>query len=187
VVDREGTRDTVYLLPQTDLKTWQQAHPDDAKTYSHIELAEVDEEIGPHQVEDGRLWFGKSFYTAEGATGVGGFGYFDPATASYHLIAPPEIYAWSVSAILVEPDCIWLALYRWGEYGNYPGALLRWDRKAATVQNWKMPWNAANMARSGDAIYMGTTDGTAALRGDRIVSYFVDRSAAGRYERAARN
>jgi hypothetical protein len=58
------------------------------------------------------------------------------ATAQYRIIAPPEIYAWSVSAILVEPDSVWLALYRRGEYGNYPGGLLRWDRKAARVQHW---------------------------------------------------
>jgi len=187
VVERVGIGDKVYMLPQTDPKTWQQARPDDAKTYAHVELAEFDEEIGPHQVEDGRLWFGKSFYNAEGATGVGGFGYFDPATASYHLIAPPEIYAWSVSAILVEPDVIWLALYRRGEYGNYPGGLLGWDRTRATVEHWDMPWIATGIARAGDAIYMGTTDGMAALGGGRILSYFVDCPALGRYAMAARN
>jgi hypothetical protein len=178
---------TVYPLVQTDMKTWQQARPDDAKTYLHPDQAEMNEQIGPHQVEGGRLWFGKTFYNSEGATGLGGFGYFDTATASYHLIAPPEIYTWSVSAILVEPDAIWLALYRRGEYGNYPGGLLRWDRKVARAQHWDMPWVAVNIARSGDSLYMGTTDGIVALRGDRITSYFVDRSAGGRYQMTARS
>jgi hypothetical protein len=177
----------MYPLPQTDLKTWQQARPDDAKTYGHIELAEIHEEIGPHQAEGGLVWFGKSFYNAEGATGVGGFGYFDPATASYHLYAPPEIAAWSVSALLVEPDCVWTALDHRGEYGNYPGGLLRWDRNTQAVRHWEMPWIATGMARSGDTIYLGLTNGIAALRGDRVISYFVDRSAAGQYRMAARN
>jgi hypothetical protein len=187
VTERDGTKDTIYTLPQTDLKTWQSARPEEAKTYGNIELAEIREEIGPYQVEDGRLWFGKTFYNEEGGTGLGGFGYFDPATASYQLIAPPETYAWSVSAILVESDAIWLALYRRGEYGNYPGGLVRWYRKAATMQHWDMPWIATCIARQGDAIYMGTTDGIAALRGNGITSYFVDRSLGVEYRMAARN
>jgi hypothetical protein len=173
-------------LPQTDIVTWQRARPTDAKAYQQVEQAQIHEEIGPHQVEGGRLWFGKTFYNGEGETGLGGFGYFDPATASYHLIAPPEIYAWSVSAILVEPDAVWLALYRRGEFGNSPGGLLRWDRNTTRVQHWDMPWIAMNIARAGEAIYMGTTDGIAALRGDRVSSYFVDRSAAGQYRMSPR-
>jgi len=177
----------VYPLAQTDTQTWQKVRPDDTKGYLHPDQAEMSEQIGPHQVEGGRFWFGKTFYNSEGFTGVGGFGYFDGATASYRLFAPPEIAAWSVSAILVEPDCVWLAIERRGEYGNYPGGLLRWDRGTQAVQRWDMPWIATGIARSGDAIYIGTTDGIAALRGDRVVSFFVDRSAAGQYRMAARN
>ena len=177
----------VHPLPQTDSQTWQKARPDEANAHLQVDPAEMNEQIGPHQLEGGRLWFGKTFYNSEGLTGVGGFGYFDTGTASYHLIAPPEIYAWSVSAILVEPDAVWLALYRRGEYGNYPGGLLRWDRNTEAVQRWDMPWIATSIARAGDAIYNGTTDGIAALRGERVVSYFVDRSAMGQYRMAERN
>lgn len=176
-----------YPLAQSDAQTWRRARPDDANAHLQVNEAEMNEQIGPHQVEGGRFWFGKTFYNSEGLTGVGGFGYFDTATASYRLFAPPEIAAWSVSAILVEPDAVWLALHRRGEYGNYPGGLLRWDLNTATVRHWDMPWIATSLARAGDAICMGTTDGIAALRGDRVVSYFVDRSAAGQYRMAARN
>lgn len=187
IVDRQGTGEKVYALAQTDTKTWQKFRPDDTKGYLHPDQAEMNEQIGPHQLEGGRLWFGKSFYNSEGATGVGGFGYFDTATASYHLIAPPEMYAWSVSAILVETDAVWMALFRRGEFGNYPGGLLRWDRKAAHVEHWDMPWIAVSIARVGETTYLGTTDGIAALRGDRITGYFVDRSADGRYLIVERN
>ena len=186
VTERRDAKEKVYPLPQTDPATWKRVRPDDAKTYLHTELAEIHEEIGPYQVEGGRLWFGKTFYNSEGGTGLGGFGYFDSATASYHLIAPPEIYAWSVSGMFVEPDAVWLALYRRGEYGNYPGGLLRWDRNTQSVQHWDMPWIATSIARAGDAIWLGATDGIVALRGDRVVSYFVDRSADGRYRMVQR-
>jgi hypothetical protein len=171
----------VYPLAQSDSQTWQRARPDEANSHLQVDPAERNEQIGPHQMEGGRFWFGKTFYNSEGLTGVGGFGYFDTTTASYHLFAPPQIAAWSVSAILVEPDCIWLALYRRGEYGNYPGGLLRWDHLTSSVHHWDMPWIATGMARSGDAIYMGTTDGLAVLRGDRIAGYFVDRDTGGHY------
>ena len=158
-----------------------------AQTKPQPDPTDKNEQIGPHQVQGGLFWFGKTFFAEEGWTGTGGFGYFDPATASYHLYAPPEISNWSVSAILVEPDCVWLALYLRGEYGNYPGGLLRWDRNTQAVRRWEMPWIATGMVRSGDAICLSLTNGIAVLRGDRLVSYFVDRSAAGQYRMAARN
>jgi len=43
-----------------------------------------------------------------------------------------------------------------------------------------------NIARAGEAIWLGTVDGIVALRGDRVASYFVDRSAAGQYQVVSR-
>lgn len=158
-----------------------------AQSESQPDPAEMNEQIGPHQMDGGLFWFGKTFYNGEGASGVGGFVYFDPETASFHLFAPAEMAAWSVSAILVEPDCIWLALEHRGEYGNYPGGLARWDRNLQTARKWEMPSIATSIVRADGGIYLGLTDGIAALRGDRVVSFFVDRSAAGQYRMAARN
>ena len=131
-------------------------------------------------VEGGRLWFGKTFYNGEGATGLGGFGYFDTTTASYRLIAPPEIYPWSVSAILVEPQCVWLALDHRGEYGDYPGGLLRWDRKTATVRMFAVKTVVKGMAEAGGTLYLGAGDGIVTVKGEQVASYFVDARADGR-------
>jgi len=148
---------------------------------SGADPAEMNEQVGPHQVAGGRLWFGKTFYNGEGLSGVGGFGYFDAATASYRLLSPPEIRKWSVSAILVEPECVWLALYQRGEYGNYPGALLRWDRKTATARQFAVQTVVTVILESGGTLYLGAIDGIVTVKGEQVASYFVDARADGQY------
>ena len=81
---------------------------------------------------------------------------------------------------------MWLGLHRRGEYGNSSGGLLRWDRNTNQIRQWKLRSEITSLARSGDTIYMGCPDGIAALREDRIASYFVDQSAGGQYQIASR-
>lgn len=181
----EGSK--IYAPPQTDQATWKARRPDDVKSFLHPDQAEMNEEIGPHQWVGGRLWFGKTFYNSEGATGVGGFGYFDTARRAFQLYAPREIWRWSASAMLVETDAVWLALYRRGEYGNYPGGLLRWDRQSGSVRQFAMDQVGVAMARVAGVLCIGTTDGLVVLRGDTPASYLVDRAADGRWEIAERN
>ena len=100
---RRFAKESKYRLPQSELRTWQQARKDDIENGIPADQPEISEEIGPHQLEGNRLWFGKTFYNGEGRTGVGGFGYFDATTRSYRLYSPPEIHRWSVSAIRVSP------------------------------------------------------------------------------------
>ncbi len=183
--DGANSRELSYPLPQSDLQTWLAARPDEAKSPIRPNPAELNEQIGPHQMEGDRIWFGKTFYNAEGLSGVGGFGYFDTATHSYQLYAPAEILSWSVSAILVEPDSIWLALYRRGEYGNTPGGLICWERRTQQVQRFDLRDVITNLARCGDAICMGNY-GLTILKEGRTRSYFVDRSSVGRYHFAER-
>jgi hypothetical protein len=110
IVEQRGQQKKSYLLLQSDLDTWREARPDDVKSGLAPDAAEMNEAIGPHQLEGDRLWFGKSFYNSEGLTGVGGFGYFDANARSWKIYSPAEIQRRSVSAILVEPDSVWLAL-----------------------------------------------------------------------------
>ena len=178
IVERSGPDQKSYPLAQSDLRTWLQARPDDAKSFLHPDQAEMNEDIGPHQLEGARLWFGKTFYNSEGSTGVGGFGYFDAATAAYRLYSLPQIQHWSVSAILVEADCVWLALYRRGEYGNSPGGLLRWDRKTTQVRTIAIPSIVTSIAQTGNTVYLGATDGIIVLRSNQITRYLVVRQAS---------
>ena len=80
VVEKVGPKEKKHPLPQTDQNTWRLARPDDIANGIPPDQAEINEQIGPHQLEDGRLWFGKTFYNGEGLSGVGGFGYFDTGT-----------------------------------------------------------------------------------------------------------
>lgn len=140
-----------YPLPQSDTATWHKARPDDRER-GQSDGRDIDEEIGPHQWVDGRLWFGKTFYNGEGLSGVGGFGYFDTALRAFQLFAPREIWRWSVSAMLVEADAVWLALYRRGEYGNTPGGLARWDRQTRQVRQFAMDQVGVAIARLGGVL-----------------------------------
>lgn len=132
------------------------------------------ENIGPFQVAEKRLWFGKTFYDAEGMAGMGGFGYFDTEAGKYALYSPPEVRRWSVSAILIERDAIWLALVHRGEYGDNSGGVLRWDRGSGKVTRFAMPAVTSVITRYRNKLYFATSDGIAALAGSRLRNFFVD-------------
>jgi hypothetical protein len=188
VVEKLAGKDKMYRLPETSQDTWRLARQDDIANGIPADQAIVpgNEQIGPHQLEGDRLWFGKTFNDGEGLTGVGGFGYFDAVRRSYRLYSPPEIHVWSVSAIRVEPGFVWLALHHRGEYGDHPGGLLRWDRKTKQVRMFPVNALINQIVRYNDVLYMGAWNGIVVLRGDKIESYFVDRGADGRYRIVAR-
>ncbi len=140
----------------------------------------IEEKIGPAQPEGGKLWFGKTFYDGEGNTGVGGFGYFDASDRQFHFFMPPEIADCSVSAILVEPDAVWMAVFRFGEYGGSPAGVLRYDRKTQAIRKYELPDAVYGLAVSGNRTLVATSSGIAVIDGDRVSRYFIDRNTDGR-------
>ncbi|MFN8008771.1 MAG: hypothetical protein U0V70_17450 [Terriglobia bacterium] len=176
-----------YPMPKSEVKDWELARKDEATLRSIPPTkAELKEQIGPHQLKGDRLWFGKTFYNGEGDTGVGGFGYFDPLRRAYHLYSPPEIHAWSVGAILVESEFLWLALQHFGEYGTSPGGLLRWDRKTEQVRMFRIDSVISQIRRYNGVLYLGANDGIIVLRDDRLQSFFVDQVNGNQYRIVAR-
>ena len=141
---------------------------------------EIEDSIGPWQQEDGRIWFGKTFYDGEGSTGVGGFGYFDMNERRLHMFAPPEIADWSVSAINVGPDAAWMALGQNGEYGGSSGGLLRYDRQSGALRRLGFPDIGVRLIRVGGKILAATDFGLAVVEGDVVKRYFIDRTTDGR-------
>jgi len=141
----------------------------------------VMEEIGPYQLEGDKLWFGKTFYAGEGQTGTGAFGYFDSVSGKFEMYSPPEVEHWSVTALHVDPDAVWMALQHRGEYGGPSGGVLRLDRTTHAVQTYAMESHGVAMVRYGRQILVGTEEGVAVIEGDSVREYFVGVTAGGAF------
>ncbi len=174
---REGT--DFYRLPQSDAEEWRAARPE--KQRWGADSAEFEEVIGPRQVFDGRLWFGKTFYDSEGYSGVGGFGYFDPSARRYVIFSPPAIRDSSVSSLLVEKDTVWLGLKFRGEWGDSSGGLLRWDRRGRPARKFDTPL-VRFIGRYGNNLYLGTQEGLAVVKGNSVENYIVTQKLDGGFE-----
>jgi hypothetical protein len=172
-------------LPRTTYDQFAAARPRSARGGNLRANTEIQDAVGPWQPEDGRIWFGKTFYDGEGSTGVGGFGYFDMNERKLHMFAPPEIADWSVSAIDVGPEATWLALVQNGEYGGSSGGLLRYDRQSGAVRRLGFPDIVFRITRAGGKILAATDFGLAVIEGDGVKRFFVDRTTDGRLRVAA--
>ena len=141
----------------------------------------MNEQIGPTQLVAGTRWFGKTFYDAEGVTGVGGFGYFDPASKTPVIYSPKQIRDWSVTALLVEPDAVWLGIAQRGEYGDGGGGILRFDRATQQVTQISLREIVHKIVRSGSTLVLDTEFGAALFDGSNgIRRFFVDETTDGR-------
>jgi hypothetical protein len=177
IVDSRGKE---YHLPQSTYDEFAKARRRRVTDNYVRENTIIDEKIGPAQSEGDKLWFGKTFYDGEGNSGVGGFGYFDASDRQYHLFVPPEIADYSVSAIRVEPDAVWLGIFQFGEYGGSPAGVLRYDRKAQAIRKYELPDAVYGLTTSGNRTLLPTSSGIAVIEGDEISRYFVDRTTDGR-------
>jgi len=167
-------RTRFYPLPQSTFEDYSRLRPEDPRisplTPDHYRRQEV---IGPHQIDAGKLWFGNSYYDGEGMRGVGAFGYFDTATRRYTLFSPPEVARYEVSAILVEPNMVWLALDRFGEdISTSPGGLVQWNRMTHAVHHYPLEFVVDSIRVQGDSLRLKTRDGYALFR-DGVVTRFL--------------
>ena len=184
VLERVGASSKLYSLPQSDFATYAKLRPKDVELNPLNATAnqyDREEAIGPHQVEAGRLWFGKVFYDGEGMRGVGAFGYFDTQTRGYQLFSPPEMASYEVSAILVEADAVWLGLDHFGEdISKFPGGLVRWDRKTRAVRRYPIEFVVNTIGREGDSLRLTTNGGYALLKNGAIRRFAVNLGAGGK-------
>jgi len=181
VIEIINGRPTFYPLPQSTVAEYKSLHPDEYAvgllTEKNYERQEV---IGPRQVEDNKLWFGKSFYDGEGMRGVGAFGYFNTATRQYQLFTPPEVGPWEVSAILVEKNNVWLGLDHFGEdISTFPGGLVRWDRQTEGARRYPLEFVVNSIERRGNLLHLGASRGYAELQNDVIRRFEIRRNEAG--------
>ncbi|MBM3798174.1 MAG: hypothetical protein FJW31_29990 [Acidobacteria bacterium] len=168
-------------IPQSTYDDFVKARPRRVRDGYAREHTIIEEHRGPSQREGSRLWFGKSFYDAEGRTGVGGFGVYDAATRRFAMFAPPEMAGWSAGAILVEPDAIWFGLGQCGEWGGHSGGLLRYDWRTQSAQRMETRGIVGGLARlGGGELLAATSRGIAIFRGDAQQFYLLDHTTDGR-------
>jgi len=179
IMERLGKRTKAYDLPRTTYDEFARLRPGRVRDGYTRRETEFEEEIGPAQVADGTLWFAKTFYDGEGATGVGGFGFFDNQTKTYKLYSPPVVIDWSATAMLVEPEAVWIGLTFRGEYGNTSGGLLRFDRATGTCTKLALRDHIYEIARVGNSLLLATDFGAAVLRDGKVRRFFVDGTSRG--------
>ena len=179
ILDHAAKKTVRFALPQSTVEEYAKARPSAIRHGWRPDASSIQEEIGPFQIASGQLWFGKTFYDAEGMSGIGGFGYFDGETRKYRIFSPPEVRDWSVSAMLVEPEAIWLSLLHRGEYGDSGGGVIRFDRATQQVNQYKLAAIASSITRYQGRLYFGTSGGVAVLDSDRIREFFIEYAANG--------
>lgn len=171
-----ATRTKFYPLPQSTAEKYIRLRPEDARINPITpDLYERQEVIGPYQIEDGRIWFGNSYYDGEGMRGVGAFGYFDTATRQYTLFSPPEVARYEVSAILVEPDRVWIALDQFGEdISTSPGGLVRWNRRTHEIHKYSLEFVVNSIRAESDSLRLKTRDGYALFRDGEVRRFLTN-------------
>ena len=188
IIERTSSGSKLYSLPHSSFETYKRLHATDpANTLSHVSTAKDYqglEVIGPYQIEGSRIWFGNQYYDGEGETGVGAFGYFDLETRKYVLFSPPEVAHYEVSALLVQPDAIWLALDQFGEdIGTSPVALVRWDRADHHVRSCSLEFVIHKIrpdTKNPALLLLSTHDGYALFQDGNVKRFRVERSSDGK-------
>jgi len=179
IEEQSGKKIRPYPLPPSTYDEFAAARPTKVKDGYAREQTKITEDIGPWELDEDKLWFGKSFYDGEGTNGVGGFGYFDAIDRKYHLFTFPELAGWSVSAIDVEPNAVWMALAASGEYGVASGGLLRYDRHSGMVRRIESPDIGVQFIRVGGKLLAATDFGIELVEDNLVKRYFVDRTTGG--------
>lgn len=184
IIEQLGSNQSkFYPLPQSTADEYIRLRPEDLRTNPFTsEQYERQEVIGPFQIENGRMWFGKQYYDSEGMRGVGAFGYFDSSNRTYKLFSPPEVTRYEISAILVQPDCVWLGLDQFVEdIAKVPGGLVRWDRMTQAVQRYPLEFVVDGIRAEGDSLRLETRDGYALFRGGALQRFLSDGRPIGKF------
>jgi hypothetical protein len=175
----EGVR--AFLLPQSTWEEFEKLRAQRVRDGYRRNVSRIEEEIGPNQVVGSRLWFGKSFYDAEGITGIGGFGYFDCETRRFVIYSPPEIRNWSVTSILIAGNNVWMATSAADEYTFLPHALLQWEIAERRVHSYEFDAVVHSMTQYRNDLYLATDEGIAVLTKKGFRRYLIDMTRDGRH------
>ena len=171
IFDRQGTSEDFFILPQPTYDQFKQFRPSRVGDGYTEEDTKLESEIGPHQLEGSRIWFGLKFYDGEGTSGIGGIGSFDVLSHKFELTYPKEIADSSVYSIFVEPKAIWLGLGIQPEGAAFGTGIAKIDRKDNSVVRYKITGLVNTIARVGKSVYAGSSDGVAVIGDDGSIEH----------------
>lgn len=189
VVERTASVSKFYPLPQSSVQEYRRLRGNEINAHRSPPIRtakdyERQEVIGPYQIEGSLLWFGNNYYDGEGATGVGAFGYFDTKTRHYLLFSPPEVAHWESSALLVEPDVVWVGLDHFGEdISTSPGGLVRWDRNDHRIRHYQLEFVVDRIQRDktdASMLRLTTQGGYALFRDGEVQRFHVQKGSDGK-------
>lgn len=180
ILERTGKSVRWFDLPQSSYDEFNAARPKRVEGGYTRGQTTIEEGIGPWQIVDGTLWFGKAFYDGEGMSGVGGFGYFDTESRQFRLHSPPQSWDYSASALLLDGDAVWLALEQAGEWASTGGGVVRFSRSGQLLDRIPIAERVAGIARVNGQILMATDYGAALFDGLQVRRFFIDQSRSGR-------
>jgi hypothetical protein len=89
---------------------------------------------------------------------------------------------WSATAVLVEPDAVWLGLAKNGEYRNDSGGLLRFDRATQRVERIECRELIGEIADVGGHLLLATAFGADVVENHTLRRFFVDQTTDGRLQ-----
>ena len=170
-------------MPASSYAEFARARPERVSDGYDSASTQIEEKIGPFQVVGDSIWFGKTFYDGEGTTGVGGVGYFTTSRSEYTFLKIREVVRWSVSAIMVEDQSVWIGLVEHPEGPDYSGGLLRYDLKSGTTEKYPIDEVVLRIKRWNDRVYLATSRGLSIMEGGRLNDrYAVEPDIDGKFQ-----
>lgn len=180
VYEQTATSGNWFSFPESSYGEFSAARPQRVKVGHSRAQTTIEEQIGRWQIVDGRLWFGKAFYDGEGMTGVGGFGFFDTDSRRFQIYSPPQIRDYSVTAMLVESDSLFLGVATAGEWSTYSAGVLQLSLTGKALGRIDLKEPVGGIVRAEGVLLMATSFGVALFDGQNVRRFFVDQTPGGR-------
>jgi len=102
----------------------------------------------------------------------------------YLLFSPPEVAHWQITALLIEPDAVWLGLDHFGEdISTSPAGLVRWDRNDHRIRHYQLEFAVNRIQRDkrhASTLRLTTRGGYALFRDGEVERFRVQKGAGGK-------
>ena len=177
-----GRSPEFFPLPRPDLALWLKLSKREQSLNPNFvpRSDDLQNDIGPFELEGRALWFAPRFYGGEGSAGLGAIGSFGADTLRYEMRYLADVAPYAGTAIRLDGDYLWLGLGFWPEGSMYGVGLLRFNRKSGETKTFPLPAPVRTIDRLGDTVVAGTDLGIWALRDGALTQYRIEPESGGR-------